>query len=58
MSASFCDYCDNLIDHDWTEGEWDVTDRDGTVHDFVCQDCLINSDDFLYDEKTDTYIEG
>ena len=56
MSMAICDYCGSSIDTDSREGEWDVMDKDGEVHDFVCEDCLCG-EDFLYDDATDKYIK-
>lgn len=41
-----CDFCNALVDLDWTEGEWDVESNDGDHYDFVCINCLCGNDEF------------
>ena len=51
MSICNCDYCGDLKDLDWTEGEWDIKDVDGNHYDFVCLDCFCDSEDFIDEES-------
>jgi len=53
MSMINCDVCNNLINTDWHEGEFDIEDRDGDYHDFVCEDCFCNCDEFIKDDDSD-----
>jgi len=62
MSMINCDMCNNLIDLDWHEGEWDIEDRDGEYYDFVCADCFCNCDEFngetTFTEVKELYKSG